>query len=108
MIKISEIKIVGNPTVNFIFFVLCLNKYIPKIVPIPPPSIVIISRVPSGILQYPFFALYLSIPIAKKPIKLMTNKYISIFFIEINLINPVLFKKFIFIPFLHENLTFNI
>jgi hypothetical protein len=36
--QISVIKIVGNPIVNFIFLVLCLNKYIPATVPIPPPK----------------------------------------------------------------------
>jgi len=36
--QISVIKIVGNPIVNFIFLILCLNKYIPATVPIPPPK----------------------------------------------------------------------
>ena len=32
---------------------------------------------------YPFFALYLSIPIAQKPIILIANKYINKFFTSI-------------------------
>ena len=71
---ISNIKIAGNPIVNFAFLVLCLNVYIPAIVPIPPPNAVITKSVFSGILHALFLAFHLSIPIAKNPTIFITIK----------------------------------
>lgn len=50
---------VGSPRVNLNFCVLCLNLYIPKIVPIPPPNAVITKIVFSGILHFPLLCLLL-------------------------------------------------
>ena len=61
------------------FCVLCLNVYIPAIVPIPPPSAVTRNNVFSEILHVPFLAFLLSNHIMKKPNIFMHNKYISMF-----------------------------
>ena len=76
----SIINIAGKPIVKYFFFVLCLNVYIPAIVPIPPPNSVIKKNVFSGILHFIFYAFFLSMPIAKNPIIFIISKYISIFF----------------------------
>ena len=64
----SVIRISGNPITNLVFFVLCLNKYIPAIPPIPPPRKTNVNNVDSFILHFPFFAFCLSMYIAKKDI----------------------------------------
>ena len=74
MIIVSEISIVGNPNINLIFCVLCLNVYIPTKQPIEPPNKAISINVFSGILHLPYLAFRLSIYIISTPIKLITIK----------------------------------
>ena len=87
-------NIVGKPSVNFIFFVLCLNRYIPAIVPMDPPSSATNSNVFSGILHFPYIAFRLSMYITNNPIKLMMHKQIDTLRGVKYTINPVEFKNF--------------
>ena len=85
----SDINIVGKPSINLSFCVLCLNKYMPAIVPIEPPNKAISISVFSGILHLPYFAFFLSIYITKKPNRLITIKYTIIFNGVKYVINPI-------------------
>ena len=78
----------GIPIVNFKCLVLCLNAYIPQIIPIPPKIIASINSVFSLIRHMDFCAIFLSYHIVKKEIKFITKKYIKNNFISI--ISPLI------------------
>lgn len=63
------------PMVNFRCLVLWRNTYIPTNEPMLPPIIAIQNKTASGIRKALLFALSLSIPISKNPIKLTKQKY---------------------------------
>lgn len=68
----------GTSIVNLGCLVLCLKDLIPIAVPMPPPRNATNKSVFSGILHCLALALYLSIPIIIKAIKLMTLIYPNI------------------------------
>jgi hypothetical protein len=65
----------GMPIVNEACFVLWRKINMPAIEPILPPRTAVRKRVFSGILHFLRFALDLSIPIRRKPVKFIRIKY---------------------------------
>lgn len=65
----------GIPKVNESFFVLWRNADIPNRQPIPPPNNAYANKLFSGILERPFIALLLSLPILQKPKMFIRAKY---------------------------------
>ena len=68
----------GIPTVNFTCFVLCLNRYIPIYIPIPPRIKAIKKSVFSLTLYWLLIAFALSYFIKKIANKFIIKKYITI------------------------------
>ena len=75
------IMIAGIPIVKYGFKVLCLNQYIPRRHPGPPPSSAKEKSVASGILHLALCERFLSIKNAKSPPTFTSNKYIRIILI---------------------------
>lgn len=83
-ISILKIVIKGSPSIKAVFFVLCENRYIPRMLPNPPPKIADRKRVFSGILFLSFFERDLSFLKRINAAILTKNRYKIIQYIKLN------------------------